>query len=132
MKHTIRSTVDFPAALAPVNRSMLAESPPSFTSFGIKSFTAVTIHGCRSSSNSMMLLSSSTNTGRQLGVPRLAEARARLTRQSSWATILTAPSQIGYFSSNRAKNRPATLLTIWPWVSCASCKARTSFRNSGK
>ena len=91
--HVMRSTVDLPAAFAPVRRSMFGAQPPSLMSFGIKLSTVVSMHGWRSSSNSMTVRLSLTKVGRQLGCPRLCEDLARLIRQSSWAMILTAASQ---------------------------------------
>lgn len=84
----IRITVDLPAMFAPVSNMMPDASPPSFTSFGMKSSFKHSA-GCRNALKSTNASSDSTNSGRQEGSPIAREAFARLNRQSS---LWTRPS----------------------------------------
>ncbi len=93
-RQLVRRIVDLPDALAPVRRLILAVSPPSLISLGMKSGIFGRMQGYRRFWNSMTVRSSSTNVGRQASSPRAEDTLAREMRQLRWATILTAASQV--------------------------------------
>ena len=116
-----------------VRSATLATSPPSFTSFGMKLSERKPIVGCLRSSKSRKAHSPSpsTNSGRHAGSPIASELLAKLKRQSSSASVLTARNQTSRSLSNSAKTRSLKFLMAAFRVSRASFRSRIFLERSG-
>ena len=111
----------------PVSNAIFPLSPPSWTSFGMKSpFNLSLAHnaGCLNSLKSTNALSPSTISGRHLGSPSATEDLANEIRQSSSDNARTARSQTPRSASNSPNNRFLNVLMAWFRLSVASFRLR--------